>query len=105
MIHCRKALELDPNYAMAHTYLGQAYMQKRMYPEAIEELQRAVVLSERNPEIVAILGYAYADAGNHKEAEKVLRELTESPGSRYKPSYSIARIYSVLGRNDEAFSD
>jgi Tfp pilus assembly protein PilF len=35
-------LELDPNYAMAHTYLGQVFVEKRMYDEAIEEFQKAI---------------------------------------------------------------
>lgn len=101
---CRKTLELDPNYAMAHTHLGQAYIQKRMYREAVEELQKALVLSEQNPEIKAILGYAYAAAGDRQEAEKLIGELTAPSNDRYAPAYSVAEIYAVLGRKDEAFA-
>ena len=101
---CRKTLELDPNYAMAHTHLGQAYIQKRMYREALEELQKAIILSEQNPEVIAVLGYAYAAAGDRKEAEGVIGELTELSKGRYVPSYSIAEIYAELGRKDEAFA-
>jgi len=36
------------NYAMAHTHLGQAYIQKGTYPEAIDTLQRAIALSEQD---------------------------------------------------------
>jgi len=100
----RKTIDLDPNYAMAHAYLGQAFIQKRMFREAVEELQKAITLAEQNPEVIAILGYAYAAAGNRKEAEKVLGELTESAKRRYVPAFSMAAIYAELGRKDEAFA-
>ena len=100
---CQKALELDPNYAMAHTHLGQSYIQKRMYPQAIEEIQKAISLSGQSAEILAVLGYAYAAAGNQKEAERVIAELTKS-SNRYTPSYPVAEIYAELGRSDEAFN-
>jgi len=101
---CRKTLELDPNYAMAHTHLGQAYIQKGMYPEAIDALQKAIALSEQNPEIKAILGYAYAAAGMKEQAERMIAELIETSGRKYLPSYSVAEIYAVLGRKDDAFA-
>ena len=89
---------------MAHAYLGQVYIQKRMYREAVEELQKAINLSERNPDVIAILGNAYAAAGDRKEAEKVINELIESSQRRYVPSYAVAAIYAELGRKDEAFA-
>ena len=100
---CRKTIEMDPNYAMTRTFLGQAYIQKGMFPEAIEELKKAVELSEHNPETIAVLGYVYAASGKNTEAEKVLAELIASSTQRYIPPYSIAEIYGVMRRNDEAF--
>jgi hypothetical protein len=29
----RKTIEMDPNFALAHNQLGQAYLQKHMYEE------------------------------------------------------------------------
>jgi TolB-like protein/DNA-binding winged helix-turn-helix (wHTH) protein/Flp pilus assembly protein TadD len=101
---CRKTLGLDPNYAMAHTFLGQAYIQKGMHREAVEQLQKAISLSEHNPEVIAILGYAYAAGGNRQEAEKILKQLTELSNRTYVPAYSVAEIYAVLDRKDEAFA-
>ena len=85
-------------------YLGQVYIQKRMYREAVEELQKAITLSERNPDVIATLGNAYAAAGDRQEAEKVINELIESSQRRYVPSYAVATIYAELGRKDEAFA-
>ena len=88
---------------MAHIHLGQIYVRKGMYPEAVEEIQKAITLSERSPELIALLGGAYAAAGNRKEAEKVIGELAELSKHRYVPTYPIAEIYAEMGRKDEAF--
>ena len=89
---------------MAHTYLGQAFIQKGMHREAIAALEKAVTLSERNPEIVAILGYAHAAAGEREEAEKIRRELVESAKHRYVSPYPLAEICAELDLKDEAFA-
>jgi tetratricopeptide (TPR) repeat protein len=38
----RMTIEMDPNFALAHNQLGQAYLQKQMPDEATGELQKAV---------------------------------------------------------------
>jgi tetratricopeptide (TPR) repeat protein len=53
----RKTLEMDPNFAIAHFELGQAYAQKRMYSEAIAELQRAIALSGSSRTLKSNLAY------------------------------------------------
>jgi predicted Zn-dependent protease len=37
----RKTIEMDPNFALAHNQLAQAYLQKHMNDEAVVELQKA----------------------------------------------------------------
>ncbi|MFZ0312305.1 MAG: tetratricopeptide repeat protein [Candidatus Korobacteraceae bacterium] len=44
----RKAIELDPQYADAYHLLGLALMEKREFPQAEQNLRRAVDLSPRN---------------------------------------------------------
>jgi tetratricopeptide (TPR) repeat protein len=36
----RKTIEMDPNFALAHNQLGQAYLQKQMNEDAITELAK-----------------------------------------------------------------
>src|ERR1700675_2667722 len=45
----RKTIEMDPNFALAHNQLAQAYLQKHMHDEAVTEMQKAVELSESSP--------------------------------------------------------
>src|SRR5205823_8825418 len=46
----RKTIEMDPGFALAHNQLGEAYLQKHMHHEAVDELQKAVQLSGRSEE-------------------------------------------------------
>ncbi len=100
----QKILEMDPNYVAAHWFLAYPYIQKAMYKETIEEINKAIVLSgERYPPLVAWLGIAYAYAGKINEAEKVIEELLALSKHRYVAPCYIAFVYIGLGMNDQAF--
>lgn len=99
----RRTLELDPNYALARRRLGQAYEQQREYDKALAEFEAALSLSKGDTETIAAIGHLYAVSGKEQEARRVIRELVEMSGSRYIPSYFIARILIGLGERDRAF--
>src|SRR5262249_55625994 len=100
--HCQKLLEIDPGFFPVYRYLGLSYEQKRMYREAIAAFERGIKLSG-SPLLVALLGHAYAVAGNRAEAERVLAELQEMSSQRYVSPYTVAAIYTGLGDNGRAF--
>jgi tetratricopeptide (TPR) repeat protein len=58
--HCRKTLEMEPNFIPAHQTLGLAYLQKGLYPQGLAELKKAVALSSHNTYLIALLGSSYA---------------------------------------------
>ena len=95
-----EALELNPQFDLAHQQLGHAYLQKRMYPEAIAELRRAALVSGARDS--AELAYVYAVAGQRAEARRVIALLTRRP-ARYIPPYHLAMAYTGLGDFEEAF--
>jgi tetratricopeptide (TPR) repeat protein len=99
-----KALELDPNFVMGHVRLGFAYEQKRMFEEAIRELQKAVALTGRMPTRLAQLAHAYALAGKRSQAQLLLDEIKELYKQRYVSPYDIAMVYAGLGQKDQAFA-
>lgn len=101
--HYRKALELDPNYSWSYLWIGQAYLGKRMYEEAIANINKAIALSEGNVRMKATLGYAYAVAGERREAQQIIDELQAQSTQKYVSAYFIAVIYSGLGNKDQAF--
>jgi TolB-like protein/DNA-binding winged helix-turn-helix (wHTH) protein/tetratricopeptide (TPR) repeat protein len=103
ILACRQALELDPNFAPAHGYLGRAYEAKGMYPEAIRELEKSVRASAR-PNDLGSLAYAYAGAGRRDEARKLITEFERRAQSGYFPAWEIAIAYAGMGDRDQAFA-
>jgi tetratricopeptide (TPR) repeat protein len=73
--HCRHAIELDPDYYLAHQYLGFAYLQKGMFDEGIAACEDAAKSVGHSQWALAIRSIAYAKAGKTGEARRLLREL------------------------------
>jgi Flp pilus assembly protein TadD len=98
----RKALELDPGFAMAHYALGQTLAQQHQFGEAIAELKVAIERAGRSAAFDSNLAYAYAYAvsGSKGEALKILAQLQ----TQHNPTIAanIALIYVGLGDAGEA---
>ena len=101
----REALEIEPGYSWSHLWIGQSYLDLKMYPEAITEIERAVELSNRNVRAVATLGHAYAVAGRTKDAERMLAELNEREKVEYVSPYFFAVLYAGVGDVDKTFEN
>ncbi|HET8924715.1 MAG TPA: tetratricopeptide repeat protein [Candidatus Acidoferrum sp.] len=100
--HLLATLEHDQRFFPAIFNLGRAYVQEKMYEEAIAALERAVRLSG-NREGLPALAHAYALAGREDDARKILKQLREKGAGRYVASPLIARIHLGLGEIDAAF--
>jgi len=92
----RKTLEIDPRFYLARYYLGEALQMKGQLTAAIAEYRGAVDLND-DPLALALLGQAYARAGQRDEAQKILVRLTEEAKSRYVSQYSFALVLVGLG--------
>jgi Flp pilus assembly protein TadD len=101
----RMTIEMDPNFALAHNQLGQAYLQKQMPDEAAGELQKAVQLSGSSPTCsIANLARAYVVSGETSEAVKLLSDLKKRSNPGYSYASEIAVIYVALGDRDQAMN-
>jgi tetratricopeptide (TPR) repeat protein len=97
-----KTLDMYPDFPLALRRLGQAYTQKKSYPQAIDAFRRGLVLNENDTETAAVLAHTYAVSGEPEEAEKILAQLKDVSREIYVSPYSIARVYTGLGNNEEA---
>jgi len=97
----RKAIEIDSRSYLAHYYLGEAFQLKGQLADAIAEYRKAVELDD-DPFALALLGQAYARAGQRDEAQKILARLTEEAKSRYVSAYSVALMFIGLGDKEQA---
>lgn len=93
-----KALELEPEFAMAHWALGLAWDRLGRF-ELAEKAHRAAVLhSGLSPTMESNLATSLAAAGKRSEAAKLLEKL-ESEGLA---PYRVATIEAALGENARA---
>jgi len=99
---CRKTLDIDPDFALAHWCLGVSYVAEKQYAEAITEMRRANIVGE-SPLYKYGLGYAHAAAGNKTRARAIIEELKQESHTTYMPAYFIAAIYGELAEKDRAF--
>jgi serine/threonine-protein kinase len=93
-------LDLDPEFAAAHHFLGLTHLQLANAAEAHARLERAVSLSGRSPETVAALGWADAKLGREGAARALLDELTRRAEHGYVSPVRLAQI--LLGVGDRA---
>lgn len=98
----RKAIDLNPYYARAHTRLGMAYAATGAFADAIREFEESQRLSGPDPNLEGLLGYAQALSGNTGKARKLLRELTQHPRRGHVPAFSMALIWIGFGERDQA---
>jgi len=100
----RKTIEMDPRFALGHYQLGQSFVQRRMYKEAIDELRKAIALSGGNTTFASGLSYVYAISGRKNEAVRILEEMKTRSNNSFQNAPEIALIYVGLDQNDEAMS-
>lgn len=120
----REILEIEPQFGPANGLIGMAYLEMGRYQEAIREFKvmiefssgaykiphsnvdegrRKSILPDSDPEAIALLGYAYALAGNQHKARQILDKLGELIRLMYVQPHNIALVYIGLGDHDKAF--
>jgi len=95
--HYSQALELDPDFAVAHMYLAQALEQVGRYPEAIASFDTAIRLTGGSSNVIAMKAHAHALAGDALAARDLLNQLQSPAAGKCLPSYDIAATHAALG--------
>jgi TolB-like protein/tetratricopeptide (TPR) repeat protein len=99
-----EVIDLEPGFATAYYFLGQALLWRGESAEAEAELARAASLAGRSVETLAGLAYAQGVSGHRAEATAVLDELTLRAGQSYVSPVRIAQIHLGLGERDQALA-
>jgi DNA-binding winged helix-turn-helix (wHTH) protein/tetratricopeptide (TPR) repeat protein len=99
----RETLEMNPNFILAHYYLGLALLQLGQYGEAISSLNKVKAV-EYTQQVLAYLGYAYGRLGRRSEALRVMRDLQRMKQRGYVSPYIEAIIYAGLNETLEALT-
>jgi len=101
----KKAIELDPNYAVAHQWYGEFLGDLRRFDQSIAELKKARELDPLSPMVGADLADGYLHAGRYAEAEAELQRILDLypdfvPAHRY-----LATVLVVQSKFDQAASE
>lgn len=98
---CQKAAALDPVSSSTQSTLGRILFRARRYNEAIPHLQRAIELDPRNFGAYTRLAEVYEQMGKLQAAQDLIERGLKLPGAQQK-STSLARLYALLGRREDA---
>jgi eukaryotic-like serine/threonine-protein kinase len=98
-----KVVALEPSFAFAHYALGDACTQRGQYARAIEEFNKAIELSGRSVNHVAVLGYTYARSGDRDRANEHLQELTARAAHGYVSPMWFALVHLGLSNLENLF--
>ena len=97
----RNTLRLDAGFVVAHGYLGQAYLEKKLYQQAVDEFRNTVSLAPGDMSRKADLANAYARAGKGEKAGEILQEFFHAPSGTYISPYAWAMLYAGMERKQE----
>jgi TolB-like protein/DNA-binding winged helix-turn-helix (wHTH) protein len=99
-----RIVEIEPNYANAYLYRGLAYEQKGKWKEALADLETSKRLDD-SLRSAAMLGEAYALAGDKTRARQILSEMQVRAKHEHVSPLYPAIIHTGLGDKDLAFSE
>jgi TolB-like protein/Tfp pilus assembly protein PilF len=100
----RQTIKIDPAFVLAYINLGRAWVQKRMYREAIATLKTALELVPEASAVLMTLGRAHAASGNKVATQKILGTLGRLSRRRYVSAFHFAAIYSALDDHESTFT-
>jgi TolB-like protein/Tfp pilus assembly protein PilF len=99
-----RAVEVTPGYGPGFFGRARVYAEQGRFPEAIDQINKAIALVGDNPAYRAELARTYVLAGWHNMAEQTLGGLLLTDREGGDPSHvGIGYVYAALGDNDRAF--
>ncbi|MBI5206451.1 MAG: tetratricopeptide repeat protein, partial [Candidatus Firestonebacteria bacterium] len=90
------AVEIDSNYFAAHMMLGECYLKKGIYTEAVRELKRAMMINPTHrdiPKILNKLGIVFYLQEKYEEAIFNLRKALELDPDNTEAVTNLRNVY------------
>ena len=101
----RRAIELNPNNALAHLQLGFTLLVGEGRADAgLQEVRRAADLDPLSPYMSTELGHALLLAGQYQDAESQLRKAIAQDVSRNRPRYFAMRALYLQRKTAESMA-
>lgn len=100
-----KAIELNPQDAMAYYNRGFAYVSLGNDQQAIKDYSKAIELNLEYAEVYLGRGVAYVSFGNYQQAIKDCSKAIELNPQLAEPYHIRGLVYVGLGNNQQAIKD
>jgi tetratricopeptide (TPR) repeat protein len=97
-----EVLTNDLGHYAAHSRLADIHEERKRWPAAVQERQRALESDPADPGLLFDLGYTLGRAGRMAEAVEPLRRALESNPLNPRISFILGEVLQNLGRQDEA---
>ena len=101
----KRAIELNPNYSVAHHWYAIFLTVVGRYDEALTEIKRAIELDPLSLSINAWYGRILAVAGQSDQAIEQLRRTVELDPNFILGHYRLGQTYADKGMYDDAMSE
>jgi len=98
----KKTHDLDPNFAVATSWLCHTYNTKGMYSDALAIAEKSL---DSDAPLLPDAGYAYAKTGQREKALQIIERWKEGEKRKYVMNYWVAVTYAALGDKDNAFAE
>jgi tetratricopeptide (TPR) repeat protein len=89
----RRAIDLNPNNAIAHHWYATYLQCLRRYPESLAEIERAQALDPASKSVLADKGILLFGAGRRQEAIALLKQMEENEPDFISPHRYLKGIY------------
>jgi tetratricopeptide (TPR) repeat protein len=100
----QSVLVMNPDFPLAHLWLGRSYQEKGMYEKAVAEYEKAEAVLGNWAPAKAAIGNAYGLCGKQAEARRVLESLDQLAKVSYVTPYGTALVHAGLGEKEQAFA-
>jgi tetratricopeptide (TPR) repeat protein len=98
----QRALQIDPEHSIALLNLGNAYRQRKDWPQAEQTLKRALALNPDDAEANYSLGMVYAQQNDTERAYEYLQKALASRPAYPEALNNLGILYVRTGRREEA---
>jgi eukaryotic-like serine/threonine-protein kinase len=101
----KRAIELNPGYAIAHQWFGLFLSSMGRTPQAFQEMTIAQELDPLSPSITGALGDLYLRKGDYQKALQQDLKALELEPNQFNTRIRLAICYSALQRYDQALAE
>jgi tetratricopeptide (TPR) repeat protein len=99
-----QAIQIKPDFALAHYNLAILYQRQGRLKEAITKMEQVLTVNNRDVGVGFQLAMLYYQNGDKDKAQSVLEQILKLDPSYSNASWYLAALYEDAGRYDDALA-